>query len=197
MAGCDGRRERREIMNMPDMHYSPAVKAQEPDKLSPTGSSMRPPVPGTVPVNFQPYTITNDEADTVAAKLANPLPATREVLKAGEKYYNIFCLVCHGKLGLGDGAVIKANAGMPQPPSLMADKVVKEWSDGRIFHVITVGQGNMPSYAARMDAEKRWAVIHYLRAMQRAQHPTEADLKAAPKPGAKPPKPATNSTSGH
>jgi len=179
-AGCDGRRETREVLNMPDMHFSPAVKAQEPDPLSPTGSAMRLPPEGAIPVDWEPYTITNEQADELASKLPNPLAPTSEVLSTGRKYYGIFCVACHGEKGDGMGEVIKAKAGMPMPPSLYSDKMVKEWTDGRIFHVITVGQGNMPPYAARIDADKRWAIIHYVRALQRAAFPTEDDLAKAP-----------------
>lgn len=170
LAGCDGRRESREILNMPDMHFSTAVKAQEPDPLTPHGAARMPPA-GTVPVNYVPYTITDAEADTVASKLPNPLPATREVLLTGEKYYGIHCLPCHGPNGQGDGKVILALAGMPMPPSLTSEKITKQWTDGRIYHTITNGQGNMPQYRTKMDSDKRWAVIHYIRSLDRAYNP--------------------------
>jgi len=176
LSGCDGRREVREILLMPDMHFSPAVKAQEPDPLTEFGQ-MRMPVEGTIPVGFQPYTITNEEADTLAAAMVNPLPPTIEVLRTGRKYYNVYCTPCHGASGMGDGTVVRALAGMPQPPSLYSDKIINEWSDGRIFHVLTVGQGNMPAYNVRLTTEKRWAVVHYVRALGRAANPTEEDLE--------------------
>lgn len=179
LVGCDGRRETREVQFTPDMHVSPAVKAQEADPFSPTGTSMRMPPEGTVPRGFEPYTITDLEADERASQLRNPLPRTWEVLKAGEKYYNVYCTPCHGETGDGMGTVITAAAGMPMPPSLFSDKLVDEWTDGRIFHVITRGQGNMPAYAARMTPERRWAVIHYVRALQRAARPSAEDLVEA------------------
>jgi mono/diheme cytochrome c family protein len=51
------------------------------------------------------------------------------------------------------------------------------WGDGHIFHVITKGQGVMPSYAQQVQPEDRWAVIHYIRALQRAQNPTDEDVR--------------------
>lgn len=179
-AGCDGRRESREVLNMPDMHFSTTYKAQEPNPMSPTGSTLLP-VEGTVPTHWQPYTIADADADRLANALENPLPRTEEVLRTGEKYYNIFCVMCHGPAGDGMGTVIKANAGMPMPPTFHSDKMTKEWKDGRIFHVITRGQGNMPSYAARIEPQDRWAVVHYVRTIQ------QAGLKAqAAEPAAKP-----------
>lgn len=183
-AACDGRRETREILNMPDMHFSPALKAQQPDPWSPTGSSMRLPPEGTVPVGFRPYTITNAEADELASRLPNPLPATREVLRAGARYYTIYCALCHGDTGNGLGSIIEANRGMPLPPELYSDKLVNDWTDGRIFHTITVGQGNMPAYNTKMDPEQRWAVVHYVRALQRAALPTDEDIDIARERGA-------------
>ncbi len=165
-AGCDGRRETREVLNMPDMHFQASYKAQEPNPFSPTGTMMQP-VDGTVAIDYQPYTITDAEADELASKLENPLPPTEEVLLAGEKYFTIFCAVCHGPKGDGMSTVVKANAGMPMPPSLFSEKVSDQWTDGRIFHVITRGQGNMPSYS-RLEPEKRWAIIHYVRSIQKA-----------------------------
>jgi len=176
LSGCDGRRETREFLLMPDMHFSPAIKAQEPDPFN-EGGKMRMPVEGTVPVGFHPYTITNEEADTVAMALENPLSPTIDVLRTGRKYYNIYCTPCHGSTGAGDGSVIKTLSGMPQPPSLYEEKIRDEWTDGRIYHVITVGQGNMPAYNAKMTPEKRWAVIHYVRALGRAAYPSEEDLE--------------------
>jgi mono/diheme cytochrome c family protein len=67
---------------------------------------------------------------------------------------------------------------MTMPPQLFNDKVMK-WSDGRIYHVITHGQGLMMSYASQLLPEQRWAIIHYVRALQRAARPTEEDLRMA------------------
>jgi mono/diheme cytochrome c family protein len=66
-----------------------------------------------------------------------------------------------------------------QPPSLLSDKI-RNWPDGRIFHVISRGQGLMPSYESQVPTRQRWAVIQYVRALQRAAAPTAADLKRYP-----------------
>jgi mono/diheme cytochrome c family protein len=64
------------------------------------------------------------------------------------------------------------------PPSLLSPKV-SGWPDGRIFHTVTRGQNLMPSYASQILPEDRWAVILYVRALERAAHPGVQDLKAA------------------
>jgi len=106
--------------------------------------------------------------------MKNPLPRTEEILLAGQKTYNIYCIVCHGPKGLGDGTVVPK---FPKPPSLQSEKI-RDWADGRIYHVITTGQNLMPSYASQIKPEQRWAAIHYIRALQKAQNPTPEDVEA-------------------
>jgi len=102
------------------------------------------------------------------------LPRTREVLHVGQKYFNIYCVVCHGPKGDGIGYVVPK--GMQMPPSYLTGQTM-HWSDGRIFYLMTRGRGNMSSYAAQLTPEQRWAVVHYIRTLQRAGNPTAADLE--------------------
>ncbi len=156
----------------PDMHYSPGLKAQKE-------GSMRPLVEGTIPRNFRPYALsTMDEA-----KLhLNPLPASKEVLTNGKQLFNVYCIVCHGQYGEGNGLVASLpnwpRPLYPRPPSLQSDKI-RDYKDGQIFHVITMGQNLMPSYAEKLSEEERWSIIHYLRVLYRAKHPTAEDMKKA------------------
>ncbi len=163
--GAACRHEKPNFIYMPDMVYSPALKAQQP-------GSMRMPVQGTVPRGFVPYPYKSD-ADQAGRELKNPFKPTRAVLEQGQKIYNITCRTCHGPLGLGDGSVVPR---YPRPPSLQSDKV-RNWSDGSIYHVITMGQNIMPSYASQIAPADRWKIIHYVRVLQRSQHPTVEDLK--------------------
>jgi mono/diheme cytochrome c family protein len=96
-------------------------------------------------------------------------------MSTGRKYYDIYCIVCHGATGDGRGYIVPK---FTMPPVLYSDKV-RQWPDGRIYHTITLGQGLMPSYASQIPAEQRWAIIHYVRALQRAAFPTPDDLAAA------------------
>ena len=166
-----GAQEKKEttLEYMPDMADAPSVKAQE--------EPMRVPPSGTFPMGYKPYPYAVNEGDRAGAELSNPLPLTRDVLMNGQKVYNTFCVVCHGPAGKGDGSVVGLNR-FPMPPSLHSDKVTKQWSDGRIYHVITKGQNLMPSYATQIFSEERWAVIYYLRALQRAVNPSQADVDA-------------------
>jgi cytochrome c len=160
---------------MPDMAYSPALKAQEV-------GAMRTPPKGTIPRGYTPYAYANEGIGGGAAH-KNPLPRTLAVLKRGQQVFNSTCYTCHGTSGMGDGTIVvpindgKEHARYPRPPSLHSDKV-RGWADGQIFHVITMGQNLMPSYASQIKEEDRWAIIHYIRALQRSSKPTPEDIQA-------------------
>ncbi len=166
LAGC--KHSQPNFVFMPDMYYSPALKAQEE-------GAMRTPVKGTVPRGFQPYDFSAENNEELGRRLINPVARTKAALLRGQTQYNTYCIVCHGAYGEGDGSVVPK---MPRPPTLQSEKVQK-WPDGRIFHVITAGQNVMPSYASQISQEDRWAIVHYVRALQRAKNPTASDLKRA------------------
>lgn len=146
-----------------------AVKAQK--------EPMRVPPVGTIPRGFTPYPYEKNQGDLAGASLSNPLKPTEEVFDQGQIAYNNFCSVCHGKTGVGDGSIVPK---FPRPPTLLSTKVT-DWSGGRIFHVITKGQNLMPSYAGQISPKDRWAIVYYVRALQRAGKPTEADVEALKK----------------
>ena len=156
----------------PDMHFSPGLKAQKE-------GAMRMPPEGTIPRDFRPYSVLNMDQ---AKMHLNPLPRNRENLLQGKTLFNTFCIVCHGKFGEGDGLVASLKDWprplFPRPPSLQSEKI-RDYKDGQIFHVISMGQNLMPSYAEKLNEEERWQVVHYLRALYRAKHPTSEDLKKA------------------
>jgi mono/diheme cytochrome c family protein len=138
------------------------------------------PVEGTIPRGYEPYRFADRPATIAAAKevgglLANPLPRTIENMRAGQDNYNVYCNVCHGKQGMGDGPIIGPNR-FPAPPSLHTDQA-RNYEDGTIFHIVTNGTEKMPSYADKLDPDERWQVIHYLRALQRAMNPEPEDLE--------------------
>jgi mono/diheme cytochrome c family protein len=172
LGGCYVKHSKPYYVYAPDMHYSVALKAQEE-------GATRSPVEGTVPRDFRPYSyVSMDEAK---ANL-NPLPRSKDVLLSGKSLYNTYCIVCHGQYGEGDGNVVAMKDWprplYPRPPSLQSDKI-RDYKDGQIFHVITMGQNLMPSYAEKLNEEERWAVVHYVRALYRAKHPNAEDLKKA------------------
>ena len=179
-AGCSHQKQETALEYMPDMAYGPRVAAQHEDPLRPGLSVMRNPVEGTVPVGYTPYPYVPGDSLIAQQELQNPLPRTVETLKRGQRVYMNTCVVCHGPEGDGHGYIVPP---FPMPPTLHSDKV-RGWPDGRIFHVITVGQNLMPAYASQILPEDRWAVIDYVRALERSHRPLPADLAGAGPAGA-------------
>jgi mono/diheme cytochrome c family protein len=121
-------------------------------------------------------------ADTYATVLEqageyfrNPVTPTLEVLQRGRTLFTIYCGVCHGSEALGDGPVVGPDR-FPAPPSLHTD-VARAYRDGTLFQIITAGKANMSSYANELEPKDRWAVIYYVRALQRSLHPKPEDLE--------------------
>lgn len=153
------------------MSEQPKLKAQKPSTLFADGIGMRTPVAGTVARGFFPYAFAG-KPDSAGVYLRNPLPTTAQVLERGKQKYRTFCSPCHGNFGAGDS---RLQGQFPNPPTLHSDKA-RTWPDGTIYHVITEGQNVMPGYAAQIAREDRWAIVHYVRALQRAHNAKEADL---------------------
>jgi mono/diheme cytochrome c family protein len=138
----------------------------------------RPPVAGTIPRGYLPYEFDAygnkiEDAVKVGDSLKNPLKLTLENMKAGQKRYEIFCIVCHGDKGNGDGPVIGAER-FPAPPSLHT-KQARGYMDGTLFHIITKGINKMPGYGDSLTHEERWQVVQYVRALQRSMNPKPED----------------------
>jgi mono/diheme cytochrome c family protein len=123
-----------------------------------------------------PVTTTTDASgNTLVASFPNdidefPVPVTKELVERGQNRFNIYCIVCHGPLGNGDGMVVRR--GFPKPPTYHDDRL-RNAPVGHFFDVMTNGWGKMPSYAAQVDPADRWAIIAYIRALQLTQNPEE------------------------
>lgn len=102
-----------------------------------------------------------------------PFPVTAQVLERGQQRFNIFCSVCHGLAGYGDGMVVQR--GFKRPPSFHVDRL-RQAPAGHYFDVMTNGFGAMYDYRARISPEDRWAIVAYIRALQLSQHSGLADV---------------------
>lgn len=96
----------------------------------------------------------------------NPLSVTRQLMLRGQERYQISCLPCHGPLADGNG--ITKKYGMAVVANLHDIRIVKQ-TDGEIFNVITHGRNLMGAYGSNIVPEDRWAIIAYLRALQRGR----------------------------
>jgi len=169
LAACSSTKSKPPWEYMPNMVNTPAVKAyREPPRL---------PVEGTLPRDYEPYPYAQDQGDLAGAELKNPVLMTKSNLLHGQQLFNTYCIVCHGERGKGDGYIVPK---FPRPPSLLSDKV-RDWSDGRVYHVITRGQNLMPSYATQIRPADRWAIVDYVRVLQRAAKPNPQDVEALKK----------------
>ncbi|RMF08349.1 MAG: cytochrome c [Candidatus Neomarinimicrobiota bacterium] len=169
----------------PPIHLNPNMDTQE--KYKPQSRSlffadeatMRPPVEGTVArghlKNDLPYyTGRNPDSSYVTA---NPLPLTADILDRGQERFNIYCSPCHSRLGDGKGIITQYK--FPIPPTSLHEERIRTMPDGQIFETISRGIRNMPSYRHQIPVRDRWAIIHYVRALQRSQHATLSDIPEA------------------
>ena len=145
---------------------------QESYAMFADGFGMRTPPKESVARNQEDYEFYG-KPDEAAVKMVNPLLPTKENLKLGKTKFDIYCSPCHGFHAEGDS---RLNGQFPNPPSLHSEKV-RNWTDGRIYHVIMEGQNVMPSYASQLNRQERWAVILYIRALQRSLNAKESDLE--------------------
>jgi len=123
-----------------------------------------------------------DDADTF------PFPVTAEVVSRGRQRYEIFCAMCHGPVGQGDGMIVRR--GYRQPPSYHEDRL-RRAPVGYFFRVMTEGFGAMPPYKSQVPVQDRWAIAAYIRALQLSQ----TNLRSAPAGSA--PAEGQNETGGH
>lgn len=151
---------------LPQMAHSPRYNAFAPNPNFGDGSTLQHPEPGTIARGSMPlhYAATPQDALRAGEELISPLDVSNvRARERGAFVFSNFCAVCHGAGGAGNGPV--AQRGYPPPPSLLAEHALK-MKDGQLFHVLTYGQNNMPSYASQLSREDRWNVILYVRTMQ-------------------------------
>jgi mono/diheme cytochrome c family protein len=138
------------------------------------GTSLKPPA-GTVDRTGygEGLTLPREVANTVNTF---PMPVDRRLLNRGQERYNIYCSMCHGMTGYGDGMVVQR--GFTPPPSFH-DERVRNQNVGHYVDVIANGWGAMYSYGDRVAPEDRWAIAAYIRALQLSQRVQESDLSEA------------------
>ncbi len=157
-----------ELNPVDDMHDQAHLKAQEEESMMPA--------PLTVPRTHIAYPEAVRQDKNLAKALTNPVAIDKESLLRGQDLYMTYCVVCHDERGLGNGTIIPK---FSKPPALTSRKL-RAATDGELYHIISNGQNVMPSYANQLKPMERWAVVNYLRALQRAENPTAADVQRLP-----------------
>ena len=158
-----------------DMHDQPKYKPLAASRFWDNGASARPLVENTVARGHLDDDVELYTGKTVGGKVveALPLPFTPELLKRGQQRFNIYCSPCHDLVGSGRGMVVQR--GFKAPPSFHSDRL-RQAPVGYFFDVMTNGFGAMPDYRAQVEPADRWAIVAYIRALQRSQQATLADV---------------------
>lgn len=156
-----------------DMRRQPKYLPQGASPLFADGRASRPPVPGTVArgeLNADPVFYTGMRDGNY---VANPLPIDMDVLKRGQERFNIYCAPCHDRTGEGKGIVAQRAS---WPAINLHDQRIHDMADGQIFDTITHGKRTMPAYRFQIPGHDRWAIVAYVRALQRSTSGTVADV---------------------
>lgn len=157
-----------------DMYNQPKAKPYSETDFFSNGTSARP-----IPAHTVQYhgAIENEALATgltngvLVAQL--PIRLTPELLERGRERYEIYCAVCHGATGEGNGEIVQR--GYPAPPTYHSERL-RNAPIGHFYDVITNGYGVMSSYAARVEPAERWAIAAYIRALQLSQHAPASEL---------------------
>ena len=143
----------------PNMYESVGYKTYQESDAFPNGIQAQLPVEGSVPRGWQPYEYedSNEGYESAKLNLKSPLVNNEENLKNGKKMYDIYCSVCHGSKGDGQGILMEREKFLGIPS--YADRDITE---GSIYHVLMYGINLMGSHAGQVDDEERWQIAQYV-----------------------------------
>jgi len=183
-----------------DMKRQDKVKFQKPSSFFSDGRAARPPVDGTIPMGYDipGHPMQNSEVpkDDLSSPLGEfsvgtdymntgkmgdqwgtgmPIPVTPGLLERGQKVFTINCAVCHGATGQGNG--ITSKYGLLGIANYHQDKY-RQMADGQIFNTIAHGYNTMMAYGDKVTVKDRWAIIAYMRALQKSQNARLEDVPA-------------------
>jgi mono/diheme cytochrome c family protein len=163
-----------------DMAFQPKYKMQAESPLFADSRAMRPAVPGTIAdgqLQLDDHLYRGKLPDGRFAT-SFPMPVTEALMRRGQERFNVYCAVCHGMVGMGDGIVPQRTTarGKPWLPISLHEVSVRSQPVGQLFNTITNGIRTMPSYASQIPVEDRWAIVLYVRALQRSRAATLEDV---------------------
>jgi mono/diheme cytochrome c family protein len=150
-------------------------KAQSESEFFTDHSTMRQPVEGTVARGYLREDTEYYQGKNAGGEFIEKAPIDLDIntLERGQERFNIYCSPCHSRVGDGRGIMI--NKGYLPPPSFHIDRI-REMPDGQVYDVITNGVRNMPSYRHQVNPGDRWAIVGYVRALQRSRNATITDI---------------------
>jgi len=158
---------------MHDMYSQPKYKPGSPSPLFADGNAARRPPEGSIPAAQGELAGPSSgrlgrtgAAPAASSSGGNPYPVTLALLQRGRNRYDIYCAPCHGLTGAGNGMVVQR--GFPQPLPYLEARLLQA-SDAELERSIRDGYGAMYPFAGRVDAQDRWAIVAYVRALQLSQ----------------------------
>lgn len=176
--GCASQRPPLEVF--PDMDRQAHYLAQGASPFFADGRADRPLPPGVVARGELRANTALYEGKTAnggwIVGMPEEITVDAQFMKRGKDRFQIYCAPCHG--ALGDGHGITKLYGMGATPTYHDDRLVK-MADGELFNTITHGKNTMMSYADKLEPSDRWAVVAYVRALQRAQRGKVEDVPAS------------------
>ena len=168
-----------------DMDWQPKYKAQRPNSFFEDGRAEREPVPGTVAVgrlDDDDHFFKGKLGSVYAMTFPSQFKVDETSMQRGQERFGIYCMPCHGMVGEGDGVVSRRAEALGQgwvPPTNLTLDYLRDQPVGELYNSITNGIRNMPAYGAQIKPEDRWAIILYLRALQRRAATSPRDLTPA------------------
>ena len=166
-----------------DMDLQPKYLPQGASPLFADGRAMRPPVPGTVAqgqLDADDHFYRGQQGGKWATTF--PMPVTTALMERGQERFNVYCAVCHGLVGDGGASSVTSARAIRRedkgwvPPLSLHGPTIRQQPVGEIFNTITNGIRTMPAYASQIPPADRWAIILYVRALQRSQNATIKDV---------------------
>ena len=178
IASCRGTiKEKPPIHPNLNMDQQDRKEAMEVNSFFDDNRAMRQPVEGTVASGYANldsrfYEGKNPDSSWVSS---NPHPISKSFVKRGQKQYEIYCTPCHGGVGDGQGIVMVGRYGYVPAPTYHSDRL-RNLSDGELYSAIANGVRSMPSYATQIETKDRWAIVSYIRALQKSQYVTSQEI---------------------
>jgi mono/diheme cytochrome c family protein len=156
-----------------DSEFFTGKKRKTLSSFQPSGQTVAGPQP-TADATTSTQNAFPDDVETF------PFPITEQTVIRGRERYDIFCSVCHGLTGNGDGMIVRR--GFRRAASFHDDRL-RQAPVGHFFDAITNGWGAMPSYASQIPVQDRWAIVAYIRALQLSQKNSQQNSpQASPTP---------------
>lgn len=158
---CD--KTKRKLQYMPDMYESVAGETYAASVVFENGTEAQKPVAGTIARGHVPYSYpdTNEGYDAAKLNLKSPLTAEDLDSEKGKKLYTMYCSVCHGKKGDGQGTLVKREKflGIPNYKD-------RDITEGSIYHVIMHGKNMMGSHASQLNEKERWLIVKHVQELR-------------------------------